>query len=225
MYWNDEGYLLSKITYGENSIIIDVLTLNHGKCSGIVYGGSSRKIKKHLQIGNKILINCRSKNENKIDYFQTELIQAVSPIFFNDKKKISCILSATSILKIIMPDRQVNKKIFDSLERLIDSFYKDKWILSYIYWEQLLVKELGFDFNLFKDKKLNMRNQDNHFTEINKVSLKIPEIFALKENNILSNKQIKEALQFNKYIFITNFFDGNKLKIPQCRYILENYYN
>ena len=48
MYWKDEGHLLSKFNYNENSIIIEIFTLNHGKCSGIVYGGSSRRQKKNL---------------------------------------------------------------------------------------------------------------------------------------------------------------------------------
>ena len=48
MYWKDEGYLLSKTNFGENSIIIETFTLNHGKCSGVVYGGFSRKLKKNF---------------------------------------------------------------------------------------------------------------------------------------------------------------------------------
>ena len=56
MQWNDEGYLLSKNNYDENSIIIETFTLEHGKCAGIVYGGSSRKQKKIFQAGNKILL-------------------------------------------------------------------------------------------------------------------------------------------------------------------------
>ena len=31
MFWIDEGYLLSKRNYDENSIIIDAFTKNHGK--------------------------------------------------------------------------------------------------------------------------------------------------------------------------------------------------
>ena len=46
MYWKDEGYLISKNNFDENSIIIEAFTLNHGKHTGIVYGGSSRKLKK-----------------------------------------------------------------------------------------------------------------------------------------------------------------------------------
>ncbi len=31
MYWKDEGYLLSKTNFDENSIIINAFTINHGK--------------------------------------------------------------------------------------------------------------------------------------------------------------------------------------------------
>jgi len=110
MYWNDEGYLLEKNNFNENSIIIQTFTLNHGKYSGVVYGGTSRKIKKNFQIGNKISLNWRAKSENKIGYFNVELIKPVSPLFFDDKKRSICILAASSILKILLPERQVNKK-------------------------------------------------------------------------------------------------------------------
>ena len=53
--------------FDENSLIIETFTFDHGKYSGIVYGGSSKKKKKIFQIGNKILLNWKSKSENKIN--------------------------------------------------------------------------------------------------------------------------------------------------------------
>jgi len=222
MFWSDEGYLLSKKNYNENSLIIDVLTLNHGKCTGMVYGGSSRRMKKFLQIGNKIFLNSRLKNENKLAYFQTELIKPISPIFFDDKKKISCILSASSILNILLPEHQINKKIFLSFENLMLSLYENVWVSNYIFWEQLLVKELGFDFNLFKYAN---NESGNKKIEINGISFKIPEIFHLNMNAKFTNKQIKEALDFNKNLLVLNFLDGKNFRLPKSRHILESYYN
>ena len=49
MYWKDEGYLLSKTNFDENSIIIEAFTSQHGKYTGTVYGGSSRKQKGKFQ--------------------------------------------------------------------------------------------------------------------------------------------------------------------------------
>ena len=154
MYWKDEGYLLSKNNFGENSIIIEAFTLEHGKYIGIVYGGSSRKQKRNFQIGNKILLNWKSKNENRTGYFNVELIKAISPAFFDDKKKSACILAATSILRILLPERQTNKKIYNSFENMINALQYDNWINLYISWELNLIKELGFG----EDLKINYGN-------------------------------------------------------------------
>ena len=148
MYWQDEGYLLSKNNFDENSIIIEAFTLEHGKYSGIVYGGLSRKQKGKFQIGNKFLLNWKSKNENKYGYFNIELIKPVSPFFFDDKKRSVCILSATSILKILLPERQVNSKIYNFFENMLADLRSDNWIKMYINWELSLIKELGFEANL-----------------------------------------------------------------------------
>ena len=55
MQWSDEGYLLSKNNFDENSIIIESFTLKHGKYSGLVYGGASRRQKKIFQIGQGVM--------------------------------------------------------------------------------------------------------------------------------------------------------------------------
>ena len=145
MYWKDEGYLLSKHNLDENSIIIETFTLDHGKYTGIVYGGSSKKQKRNFQVGNKILLNWKSKNQNRSGYFNVELIKPISPFFFDDKKRSICILSATSILKMLLPERQTNKKIYISFENMLKNLSSDNWIKLYINWELSLVKELGFE--------------------------------------------------------------------------------
>ena len=157
MYWKDEGYLLSKNNFDENSIIIEVFTFLHGKYTGIVYGGSSRKQKKNFQIGNKLSLNWKSKNENKTGYFNTELIKPITPLFFDDKKKTVCILSATSILKILLPERETNKNIYNSFENLLNGLKYDNWINLYINWELSLIKELGFEDNLRINKNNNIK--------------------------------------------------------------------
>ena len=151
MYWKDEGYLLSKNNFDENSIIIEIFTLNHGKYTGIVYGGSSRKQKGKFQIGNKLLFNWKSKGENKSGYFNSELINPITPYFFDDKKRSACILSATSILKILLPERQTNRKVYNFFEDMLTNLRSNDWIKIYINWELSLIKELGFEANLKKN--------------------------------------------------------------------------
>ncbi|MAH54336.1 MAG: DNA repair protein RecO [Pelagibacteraceae bacterium] len=222
MYWQDEGYLLSKNNFNENSIIIETFTLRHGKCSGIVYGGSSRKQKRFFQVGNKLLLNFKSKNENKIGYFNTELFKAISPSFFDDKRKTICLLSACTFLKILLPERQINTKIYSSFEKMLDFFNSVDWINRYIYWELFLIKELGYEIDFNNNKKNT--NATNVTIEINGKYFKIPN-FYLKQNVIkFSRKDTKEALQFNKNIILENFILPNHLSFPISRNILEKYY-
>ena len=219
MNWSDEGYLLSKNNFDENSIIIEAFTLNHGKYSGIVYGGSSRKQKRNFQIGNKILLHWKSKGENRPGYFTIELIKPISPIFFDDKRRSISILSAASILKILLPERQINKKIYNDFEKMLVQLSLENWVNLYIYWELSLIKELGFEINF-----LNNKNNKNNTIEINNKYFKIPEIL-LKDNIKLNiNKNIKEALAFNRNLLIENFMSPNRLKLPLSRNILEKYY-
>jgi len=223
MYWKDEGYLLSKNNISENSIIIETFTLNHGKCSGIVYGGSSKKLKKNFQIGNKILLNWRSKSEHKIGYFNTELIKPISPLFFDDKKRSVCVLAATSILKILLPERQINKKIYLSFNSLIEQFNHDDWIKLYILWELSLIKELGFEIS-FLDKNYH-RKHSNNTIQINDKYFKIPRLLLDQSAKKISQIVIREALEFNKSLIIENFIEPNRLRLPLSRNILERYYN
>ena len=39
----DEGFLVNKLKYNENSIIADFYTRENGRTSGIIFGGMSKK--------------------------------------------------------------------------------------------------------------------------------------------------------------------------------------
>ena len=125
MNWESEGFILSKRKFRENGIILEVFTSDFGKVSGIVYGGTSRKVRNFLQLTNKIYINYTSKNDNKIGYFKTELIEAIAPKYFDDKNKILCLNSITSILKILLSENQKSRVIYNSLVELL-SFFNQK---------------------------------------------------------------------------------------------------
>ena len=223
MQWSDEGYLLSKNNFGENSIIIESFTLKHGKYSGLVYGGASRKQKKIFQIGNKILLNWKSKGENRTGYFTVELIKPIAPSFFDDKRRSACILSLTSILKILLPERQINPKIYNSFDMMINNLNSKNWIELYIHWELSLIKELGYEVNLLNEK--NNEFKESNFIEINNKSLKIPKIFLKNNIHTFYNYEIREALTFNKELLLENFINPNGLRFPLFRNILESYYN
>jgi len=184
MIWDDTGFLLSKYKYNENSLISEVYTKNHGKVSGIIFGGTSKKIKNYLQIGNKFFINFNSKSENKIGYFKLEIDQALSPYYFDNYKKLACISSAMHLIKILCAESQKNSSIY----YLIENFYKilkgDDWIKSYIFWELELFKILGYDLELHNlvDKKI-LNNKSYYITKSNTEKKIVPN-FLMEKNDV-----------------------------------------
>ena len=226
MNWEDECFLLSKRKFRENANIINVFTSKKGKVGGIVYGGSSRKIRNYLQISNKLIVFNNSKSENKIGYFKTELIKAVSPNYFNDKERTSALISLCSLLNSLLPEGQPYKNIYNSFEKFIDTLNLDNWIILYIFFEINLIKELGYGVNLnsFNDSSddiyaLKKINIDGYNYEIPNflISEKIP--------SEITKLQIKKSLIFTRNILLNKFFIPNNLSFPKSRIILENYFN
>ena len=226
MIWEDECYLLSKKKFRENANIINIFTQKKGRLDGIVYGGTSRKVRNYLQISNKLFVSHTSKNENKIGYFKTELIKPISPNYFNDKQRTSALISICSLLNILLPDSQPNKKIYDSFEKLVNSINLENWIFIYIFFEINLIKELGYDTNLvehlndIKDNKNYVKIKiDGFIYEIPNylIQKKIPENFT--------NLLIRKSLLFTRQVIQNKFFIPNNLIFPKSRVILENYFN
>ena len=219
MNWEDEGYLLSKKKFRENAIIINVFTKKYGKVSGIVYGGTSRKIKNYLQIGNKIFIIHNSKNRNKLGYLKTELIEPISPRYFDDKKRSYVLLSITDLLNSLLPDEESHKSIYLSLNNLIKSLENKNWPIIYSFWEVNLIRQLGFGFETDKtnsSKEIISINIDNVLYKVPKfiINEEIPEDFTAKTVN--------QALSFTRNLLLNKFYLPNNLFLPKSRVVFEN---
>ena len=128
MNWSDEGFLISKNRYNENSLIVEIFTKEKGKVSGIIFGGTSKKIKNYLQIGNKLHVNYNSKNENRIGYFKVEILNAYSPLYFDDRQKLSCLTSAMNLIKILTADAQSNEKVFFIIQNFFLILQDKNWL-------------------------------------------------------------------------------------------------
>ena len=196
MNWDDGAYLISKNRYNENSIIAEVFTENHGKISGIIFGGTSKKIKNYLQIGNNLFVNYNSKSEGRIGYFKIEIQQALSPYYFDDQKKLSCISSAMHLIKLLTAESQQNQIIYS----LINDFYiflkNDDWIKNYVYWELELFKTLGFDlvFANLVDKKI-INNQSKYVSKSITEKKIIPNFLIDKTSETIDTKTLLDGLK------------------------------
>lgn len=226
MIWEDECYLLSKRKFRENANIINIFTKEKGKVDGIVYGGTSRKIRNYLQISNKLFVSHSSKSENKIGYFKTELIKPISPLYFNDKERTSALISICSLLNTLLPESQQNKKIYNSFEKLINSINLENWIFIYIFFELNLIKDLGYDTNLEQYSSNKSTSNDISKIKIDGYIYEVPNFLIFKKIPLeFNNTLIRKSLYFTRNVLQNKFFIPNNLLFPKSRVVLENYFN
>ena len=221
MNWEDEGFVISKRKFRENAIILEVFTSKFGRVSGIVYGGNSRKIRNFLQLINKIFVVYNSKGDNKIGYFKTELINAISPKYFDNKFKILCLNSLSSILKALLPENQPSQKIYKSLNDLLDSLNKKNWITSYLNWEINLINNLGYGFNIDPKVYENFKKNKILNIKLDNIEYKIPTFLIFENYEDPDINDIYKGLNFSRTLMENKFFIPNNIPFPYSRKLLE----
>jgi len=216
MNWDDVGFLVSKNRYNENSLITEIFTKDHGKVSGIIFGGTSKKIKNYLQVGNLLYTTYNSKTVNRIGYFKIEIFKAFSPIYFDNPQKLNCISTAMSLIKILTADSQTNENVY----RLINDFYKilseTDWLKKYVFWELELLSVLGFNLDL--KQMVNKEIIDNKTVYVAKSATekKIVPNFLIDNDETLNNS--KDLL--NGLKLVGDFMDKTILKPNNVNYPL-----
>ena len=218
MNWDDNAYLVSKNRYSENSIIAEVFTENHGKISGIIFGGTSKKIKNYLQIGNKIYVNYNSKSVTRIGYFKVEILKALTPLYFDENQKLSCITSAMHLIKLLTAEAQSNKEIFKLIDKFFEILTSDNWIQKYIFWELELLRLLGYDLELknMAEKEI-IDSEVNYYVKSSTEKKSIPN-FLIDENNIDVNlKDLLKGLKLVSDYLEKSILKPNNLNLPTSR--------
>ena len=223
MNWIDEGFLISKNRYSENSLIAEIFTKDRGKISGIIFGGTSKKIKNYLQIGNRIHINYSSKSENRIGYFKVEILNAYSPLYFDHKQKLSCITSATNLIKILTADSQSNIKVYQLIGNLFFILDNKDWLKRYIFWELDLLKVLGYDLELESlVEKDTIENKTVYYASSSTEKKYVPNFLIDKDIEVSDLKTLLNGLKLVGDYLDKTILKPNNLNYPNSRLLFIN---
>ena len=223
MNWIDEGFLISKNRYSENSLIAEIYTKNRGKISGIIFGGTSKKIKNYLQIGNRLHVNYSSKSDNRIGYFKIEILNAYSPLYFDHKQKLSCITSATNLIKILTADSQSNNKVYQIIENLFFILNDKDWLKKYIFWELDLLKILGYDLELESlVEKDTIENKTVYFASSSTEKKYVPNFLIDKDIEVSDLKTLLNGLKLVGDYLDKTILKPNNINYPNSRLLFIN---
>ena len=72
MKWQDQGIVIGARRHGETSVILEVMTHDHGRHLGLVRGGNGRRMQPLLQAGNAVEVTWQARLEEHLGFYAVE---------------------------------------------------------------------------------------------------------------------------------------------------------
>ena len=149
MEWRDTGFVLSGRRHGENALIVELLTAEHGRHAGLVRGGQSPRRRALLQPGNLVAASWRARLAEHLGTFECELVQAHAAPLLDDPDRLAALSSAVALLAASVPDREPHPDLYASFAALLETLDSaNGWPAAYVTWECGLLAALGFGLDL-----------------------------------------------------------------------------
>lgn len=148
MEWHDEGLILGCRKHGETSVILEVMTRNHGRTLGLVRGGRSRTQQPMLQSGNRVSLNWRARLEDHLGMFLVEPVELRAARLMESQSGILGIQLISAHLRLL-PEREALPGVFEAVDSMV-SLLPDLLDAAelMVRFEIALLKELGFGLDL-----------------------------------------------------------------------------
>src|SRR5215210_691541 len=104
MEWRDSGFVLNARRHGENGLIVELLTREHGRHAGLVRGGQSPRRRALFQPGNAVAATWRGRLAEHLGTFECELVEAHAARLLDDPDRLSALNAAAALLVVALPE-------------------------------------------------------------------------------------------------------------------------
>lgn len=149
MNWVDDGIFLGGRKFGESSSIISLLTRENGRHLGFVHGGTGKRLRPVLQIGNILRCEWNARLEENLGKFRLEMLKPLAACVLEQPLQLSGMGSVCGLVEQLLPERDKCTSLFEQTKDLLESFVAGQnYMAKYIFWELDLLAELGFGLNL-----------------------------------------------------------------------------
>ncbi len=148
MEWQAEGTVIGRRPHGETAIILDVLTMEHGRHSGIVPGGASPRRAAMLQPGARLSLRWRAGQADQLGTLTAEPVRLRAGLMANPVA-LAGLNAVCALLVFALPERDPHPNLVARTEALLDLIEAGRdWPADYLAWEMLLLDEMGFGLDL-----------------------------------------------------------------------------
>jgi len=153
MEWQDDGIVLSAARYGESDALLEVMTASHGRVRGFVKGGSGRRQRANLQVGNRLRLNWYSRLETNLGRFTAELVYSPLGLMMGEGARLSALSAITSVVASALPEREEHAEIYTRLLAVLDLLEEEEgtsilWAGALARLELAILSALGYGLDL-----------------------------------------------------------------------------
>jgi DNA repair protein RecO (recombination protein O) len=148
MQWSDEGIVIGARKHGETSVILELMTHEHGRHLGLVQGGRSKRLQAVIQPGNTVTATWRARLDEHLGTYQVEGENLRAARFIGSPLALYGLASLAALLRLL-PERDPHAALYETLSVLVDHLDDpDLAPALFVRFELAILAELGFGLDL-----------------------------------------------------------------------------
>lgn len=230
MQFSDEGYIIKLLRHGENSLVVTVLSSEHGKVAGYVQGGLRKKNLGMYQLGNAISFNAYGRLEENLPQFRgVELVRAHAVSFMSDARKLVVLTAFCELMNVCLPEKEPLENLDFYIKDFMDGLEKPDWLAKYALIEFHLLEFLGIGLDLSMcaatgtTENLAFVSPKSGKAVCLEAGLPYKEKlfnfphYAVDKNVVPTSLEVADLLEMTAFFLRKNFFQIHGLKFPNNR--------
>jgi DNA repair protein RecO (recombination protein O) len=217
-----EAVVLSKMNYGDTSSIVSLFTKDEGKIIAIAKGSRSSKSKygRIIDPVNHLQIVFYKKESREVQLISSAEILDHFPVLKTDLDKLKYAYAIIELVKNLLPEHEVNKKLFKGTIRILSRINtsKERPEMSFGRFFIFILKEIGYEIQIEKcaicskekpdiedfyfhfEKGLICGNCKEQTDDIYRIDLELLRYLSCLKNNIstenFNNSEPERAIAF-----------------------------
>jgi DNA repair protein RecO (recombination protein O) len=148
MQWTDEAIVLGVKRHGETSVILELMTHEHGRHLGLVRGGAGRRLRGVLQPGNALSATWRARLDEHLGHYTVEGLNLRAAGFLPAAHALHGVTHLAALCRLLA-EREPHAGIYDALDGILDRLDDPRVAAPMIARFELgFLAELGFGLDL-----------------------------------------------------------------------------
>lgn len=229
MQFNDEGYIINLRKHGESSLILTVLTRQHGKVTGYVKNCLHKKNLATYQLGNSLRMEAYARVDENMLSLRCELQNPGAVNFLNDGQKLAVLSAFCALCNETLPELSPLDRFYYYVDSFFSLINEPNWLVHYAYFEYYLLENLGIGLDLSECSATGTTENLRYVSPktgkavceeagfLYKERLFAYPQFIVDQNYGPTRSEIADLLKLTEFFLRKNFFNTHNLKFPENR--------